>query len=191
MKFRVSLLSLLLCAVEVVAAPPSLPAAAAPCAECHGIDGVALKPATPHLNGQIESYLVDSLVALKEGSRPTTVSAHNNAALTEKEIAATAKAYAAQNAVQRPVQFVDPARVALGAEIYKQRCAKCHLDDGRDSDHDAPLMAGQALDYLQAQTEAYVSGKRKFPFLMDDAYRGLKQEDLVNASHYFAAAKAQ
>jgi len=170
-------------------AAPSLPAVAASCAECHGPDGVAAKPGTPHLNGQLQGFIVDSLAAFKDGSRPTSVPEHGSIALTDKDIAATAKFYAEQKKAQRPVQAVDPARVAAAATIYRQRCIKCHLDDGRDSDHDAPLMAGQVLEYLQSQTEAYVSGKRQFPFLMDDAYRGLSREDLVNLSHYFAAQR--
>lgn len=189
MEFRILFLGIaLLSSIEAVAAP-SLPAAAAPCTECHGPDGVAVKPGTPHLNGQLKEYIVDSVEAFKADSRPTSVAEHKNIELTDKDMAATAKFYAAQRKAPLPVQTVDLARVTAAAAIYRQRCAKCHVNDGRESDHDAPLMAGQALDYLQLQTEAYVSGKRKFPFLMDDAYRGLSREDLVNVSHYFAAQK--
>lgn len=188
MRLRFLIPGLLLCLSKAFAAP-SLPAAAAPCVECHGADGVAVKPGVPHLNGQLEEYIADSMAAFKDRKRPSSAEAHGKPGLTEKEMAATAKFFAAQKKVKRPAQPIDPARVAAATATYNQRCTKCHLDDGRESDHDAPLMAGQVLDYLQAQTEAYVSGKRSFPFLMDDAYRGLSKEDLINMSHYFAAAK--
>lgn len=189
MAFRILFFGIALLGSIEVSAAPSLPAAAVPCAECHGPDGVAAKPGTPHLNGQITEYLVDSVAAFKSGDRPTSVAEHQNIALTDRDLAAAAKFYAAQTKAPRPVQPVDAARVTTAATTYQQRCAKCHVDDGRESDHDAPLMAGQALDYLQAQTEAYVSGKRQFPFLMDEAYHGLSREDLLNVSHYFAAQK--
>ena len=55
------------------------------------------------------------------------------------------------------------------------------------TDKDAPLMAAQALDYMQAQTRLFVSGKRKFGFLQDEAYKGLSSDDLDAAAHFFAS----
>lgn len=189
MDLRLILVSLALFTAAPASAAPTLPAAAAACAECHGSNGVAATPGTPHINGQLQTYLTDTMEAFKSASRPTEVAQHTSIALTEKDLAATAKFYAAQKKAQRPAQVTDPTRVSAATKVYQQRCEKCHVDSGRDSDHDAPLIAGQALDYLLQQTSAYISGKRKFPFMMDDAYRGLSQEDLLNVSHYFAAQR--
>lgn len=181
----------MLFAIASAAAAPTLPAAAASCAECHGANGIAGTAGTPHLNGQMQTYIIDTMDAFKTGSRPSGVAEHTSVALEEKDLAATAKFYAAQKKIPRPEQATDPARVSAAEPLYRKRCEKCHVDSGRDSDHDAPLIAGQSLEFLMQQTEAYVSGKRKFPFLMDDAYRGLSKDDLVSISHYFAAQPNQ
>ena len=48
-------------------------------------------------------------------------------------------------------------------------------------------MAAQNLDYLIEQAQAFVTGKRKFVFMMDDAFRGLKATELESVSHFFAS----
>lgn len=169
--------------------PPVAPPSAGLCAACHGANGVSSKPGVPHLNGQLPDNIVESLAQFKDGKRPSSAPAHADAALTAGEVEALANFYSAQKDRPRPEQPVDAAKVAAGEALYKRRCTKCHLDSGRDADHEAPLVAGQALDYLQAQTTAFVTGKRKFPFLMDEAYDGLSPEDLERLSHYFASQK--
>ena len=39
------------------------------CAPCHGANGLAVTPNTPHLAGQPEPYLVDQLKAYRSGKR--------------------------------------------------------------------------------------------------------------------------
>lgn len=167
-------------------APPPAPAVAKMCEECHGANGVAVKPGVPHLDGQLPEYIVESMDKLKNGKRPSSTAVHASPELTDADIEALAKFYGAQKG-QRPAQAVDAAKVSEAAPLYKRRCTKCHLDNGREADHDAPLMAAQSLEYLQAQTEAFATGKRKFPFLMDEAYQGLTREDLERLSHFFAS----
>ena len=77
--------------------------------------------------------------------------------------------------------------MAKGEALYKRRCADCHPNNGRESKRDAPLLAAQNLDYLMEQKRAFVSGKRQFVFLMDDAFRGLSLADLDSVAHFFAS----
>ncbi len=44
-------------------------AKAAPCAGCHGADGIATKADYPNLAGQNAAYLVTAMKAYKDGSR--------------------------------------------------------------------------------------------------------------------------
>jgi cytochrome c553 len=39
------------------------------CAVCHGVDGVSKNPDAPNLSGQLETYLVKSMLAFKKGER--------------------------------------------------------------------------------------------------------------------------
>ena len=157
-----------------------------PCAQCHGATGVSTQAKTAHLNGQLSDYLEEDISGIASGARQSSVPNHIPKTWTGLEIAAVAKFYAESKAV-RPAQITDAALVAKGQGLYKKRCADCHPDNGRQSDHDAPLLAAQNLDYLIEETRAFVSGKRKFVFMMDDAFRGLSVADLESIAHFFAS----
>jgi cytochrome c553 len=154
------------------------------CAECHGANGVATKPGVPHMDGQKNVYLADSLKGFADGKRPTAIVQHKQ--IPADEIVALANHYAALP-IARPQGKADAALVARGEKLYLARCADCHFDSGRDADKDAPLLAAQDYDYLLAQTLAFRRGQRKFPFMMDDGYRGLEDDDLVAIVRFFNA----
>lgn len=156
------------------------------CAECHGATGVSPLDKTPHLNGQLADYLEEDISGIANGARVTGIPDHIPKNWTRLEVAAVSKFYASSKAA-RPAQATDPVLVAKGEGLYKKRCANCHPNNGRESDHDAPLMAAQNLDYMMEQTRAFVSGKRKFVFMMDDAFRGLSATDLDSITHFFAS----
>lgn len=156
------------------------------CARCHGIDGLATGPGLPHLNGQLETYLTDAVGKLQKGRLPTEVSAHVPPDLSAGDIVSIAGYYAGVRAT-RPKQEVDPAKLARGEEVYRNRCTDCHPDNGREADKDAPLMAAQSLEYMVAQTRLFLNGKRKFGFMQDEAFKGLSSDDLEAAAHFFAS----
>jgi cytochrome c553 len=154
------------------------------CSDCHGTDGIGHKTGVPHLNGQQENLLVNMIQSYQNGKRPTKVKMHRD--IPAADVLPLARHYSQQKA-QRPKSATTPELVARGDGLYANRCAECHLDNGRESDKEAPLMAGQDLTYLISQTLAFKSGERKFPFLMDGAYKDLKDEDLTAIAHFFAA----
>jgi sulfide dehydrogenase cytochrome subunit len=154
------------------------------CVGCHGANGIAIEPDAPHLDGQPEPVLIEMITSLQQTKRPTKVKMHRDVATAD--IVPLARHYAEQKA-RRPKSATNPELVAHGETLYQNRCAKCHMDNGRDSDKGAPLMAAQKPDYLVAQMQAFKSGQRKFPFLMDDAYLGLSDEELAAIANFFAA----
>lgn len=154
------------------------------CIECHGSDGIGTEPDFPHLNGMPEPLLEAMIDAFRKSKRPPKVRIHRE--IPESDVVPITKHYARQKAV-RPKSETKPELVARGETLYLKRCADCHLDNGRDSDKEAPLTAAQSLPYLIAQTLAFKTGERKFPYLMDGAYRDLSDEDLTAIAHFFAA----
>lgn len=67
------------------------------CSSCHGQDGNGGQFDHPRLNGQHRTYLVDSMIAFKEGDRANDIYSrmrHVSEALTEEEIEALADWYA-------------------------------------------------------------------------------------------------
>ena len=156
------------------------------CVSCHGVDGIATQPAMPHLDGQLEKYLLDAMIKLQKGSLPTAVQNHIPKNLANGDIEVIAHHYAASK-VSRPAQQVDPEKVAKGETVYRNRCADCHPDNGRDADKDAPLMAAQNVDYMISQIKLFVAGKRKYGFLQDDAFKDLSMDELESVAYFFAS----
>ena len=57
------------------------------CTPCHGANGLAVTPNTPHLAGQPELYLVDQLKAYRSGKRAHEVMGVVAKPLTDVDIA--------------------------------------------------------------------------------------------------------
>src|SRR6185369_4288290 len=124
MKFRRILPALLFLASAPLIAADGGALAEQYCARCHGSDGVATSPGLPHLNGQLETYLTDAIGKLQKGRLPTTVATHIPSELSGSDLAAIVGHYSGIRAT-RPKQEVDPAKVARGEEVYRNRCAEC------------------------------------------------------------------
>lgn len=183
MKMAVIAVALALEASAAVAADATDPILQ-PCIACHGVGGVAARPGVPHIDGQHEQYLLDSMRAFASEARKTATVEHRQ--LAPAAMKALAAHYATQK-IMRPQPATDPAMVKRGEIIYNNRCADCHMDNGRESDKDAPIMARQDLDYVIRQMAAFRRGERRLPAMMDDAYRGLSEADLASVAHFFAA----
>jgi cytochrome c553 len=154
------------------------------CSECHGTSGISEKSGVPHIDGQPEEVLTNMISSFREGKRPTQVQVHRD--LTAPEITTLATHYSRQK-VLRPKAATKTELISRGENLYLDRCAQCHVDFGRDSDKGAPLMAAQISDYLFSQMQAFRSGARKFPFLMDEAYKNLSEDDFAAIAEFFAA----
>jgi len=63
------------------------------CVGCHGVDGKAIAPSYPNLNGQWERYLRLQLIAYRDGKRVNAVMNGMAATLTDEEIVALAEHY--------------------------------------------------------------------------------------------------
>lgn len=84
------------------AAPPPKPAQLGLCVACHGVNGAALQPGTPHIGGQDEAYLVMALNAYRDGRRRAVAMNAISNALQPRDIAELARWYAAQPDTRSP-----------------------------------------------------------------------------------------
>ena len=90
-------------ALWVAAAPVAATHAATPpaqlglCAACHGEDGHARIPGAPNLAGQSYQYLLQALQAYRSGDRKVPVMRAAAGPLTERDMQALARWYAAQS----------------------------------------------------------------------------------------------
>lgn len=172
------------------AIPPALVEPLKACIGCHGEDGNAAKRNYPFLNWQLPKYLEDQMLGFQSGAQTTRVPKHVPATLTREEIRGIAKFYAAQRPAREKPAF-DAAKATAGRAVFDARCRDCHLDQGRGSDRDAPLLAGQPAEYLLAQEKLYASGKRKYSPKADLAHQGMSDADREAVSHFFASQEVR
>ncbi|GAB3730891.1 hypothetical protein GCM10028794_06680 [Silanimonas algicola] len=86
------------------AAVSEQPAQLGLCVACHGVNGTARQPGTPHLGGQDEAYLVLALNAYRDGSRKAVAMNAISNALQPDDIEALARWYAAQPGFRPPAE---------------------------------------------------------------------------------------
>ena len=86
------------------AALPPEPAQLGLCVACHGENGTARQPGTPHLGGQDEAYLLLAINAYRDGSRKAVAMNAISNALQPDDIAALARWYAAQPGFRPPAE---------------------------------------------------------------------------------------
>ena len=76
------------------------PEAAATCAACHGAGGQSPAFAFPHLAGQYEDYMVQTLKEYKSGARTNVIMAPNAMNLSEADMKAVSAFYAQQKGLK-------------------------------------------------------------------------------------------
>jgi cytochrome c553 len=172
----VSLAGAALLAASVASANEPAPAAkvdiakgaatAATCQACHLADGNRGAPANPILAGQHPEYLVKQLTEFKAGKRKNAIMQGFAATLSEDDMRNVAAFYASKSA--KPSFAKNKDTVALGERIWRggiiakgiPACAACHGPGGAGMPAQYPRMAGQHMDYTEAQLLAFRSGLR-------------------------------
>ena len=108
-------------------------AASAPCAKCHGDNGVSRKEGVPSLVGSSPKYLFETMQSYKDGDRPID---DKNAdmkkaldALSDQDLQHVALYYALQSENLTRAQTQSPPEAPVAKEALAV-CAKCHGELG-------------------------------------------------------------
>ena len=158
----------------------------AACAACHGANGVAPSPAIPSLAGQPKLFIENQLVLMREGLREVPAMQAAVAGLSDEDIVALARHYAALPLKPAPGPLQADKQRA-GADLSKQGgCGTCHLPDYRGQNQ-VPRLAGQHEAYLLASMKQF----RDHPgpgrdTIMAATLRGIGDADLERLAHYLA-----
>jgi cytochrome c553 len=129
--------------------------ALAPCAKCHGEDGIGDSPITPSLAGQDLAYMLNALRAYKDGSRDDDTMTPRAKKLDDVAMNSLSAYYAGLD--PKPVNIRRP----LSPDEWAEKCDRCHGLNGNSTRPEVPALAAQRLDYLEAALSAYQSGARK------------------------------
>ncbi len=175
------------------------PTGALACSQCHGADGVGNRDfGFPRLAGMNAAYPVHELGAFAGDTRKNDIMSPIATALTPDERTAVTAYYAALPAVA-PALSPPPAtpddaargeRLALGGDWAKglPACASCHGRDGGGVGSAFPALAGQPVDYLAGQLDAWREGKRSDDplALMKNVVAKLSPDEVLAVSAYYA-----
>jgi cytochrome c553 len=164
-------------------------AASAPCAKCHGDNGISHKEGVPSLVGASPKYLFQTMKAYKEGDRPVDdKNADMKKALDElsdPDLQHIALYYALQTDGLTRAQTPSPPESLISKEALAV-CAKCHGDTGVATGAITPSLAGQDATYMLKALRAYKDGTRDDDTMSPKAKK-LDDVEMTNFSAYFAA----
>lgn len=174
------------CAAPVQAQTAAQREKAAPCAACHGAEGVSTLADTPSLAGQPKQFITTQLVMFREGNRKNAVMNALAAPLSNADINELGGYFAAQPPVPAGKPPAADAAAARGL-AEKLNCTTCHGAALQGQQH-IPRLAGQRADYLRSQLHGFKAGTR---FDMDGnmtaAAQALTPADIETLASYLSA----
>lgn len=172
--------------------------AAMACGTCHGADAMGMAAAGfPRLAGINAGYTRKQLADFRSGARANPIMQPIAAALSDDEIqaiAATLEAmpapsYAAVGRAEKAegVGATLALRGAWGRNIPE--CVACHGPGGLGVGESFPPLAGQSVQYLSGQLNAWRQGTRKNDpnDLMGHIARSMSDAEVQAVSEYFAS----
>lgn len=158
----------------------------ATCAACHGADGNSVIPGTPSLAGQPRVFLEHYLVMTREGLRGGDVMRNLLKGVTDAEITALAKHFAALPA--RPPEAAKNEALFRTGEMTAARhhCGSCHLPDYRGQEQ-MPRLAGQREEFLLEAMLQYRENRRPGgDTMMAAALHGIPEEGIRALAHFLS-----
>lgn len=164
------------------------------CGACHGPDGNSVNPVWPSIAGQHPLYIVEQLMAFKQGTRTEPLMLGQAMLLSDEDMRDLAVFFAAQQTATKVV--ADPATLDHGQRLYRggnrdnqtPACIACHGPNGRGNPAASyPSLKGQYAAYIARQLRDYASGARRSDGatrVMRDIAAKLSEEDIVAVSSY-------
>ena len=180
----------LLCGAALFNTPWALAQNIAPrlalCGACHGADGHSQIKDIPSLAGQPRTFIENQLVLIREGMRDIPAMKGTLEGVSDAEIAALARHYAALP-VKPPPSDRNAALYERGRQLAgDMRCGICHLPTylGRDQ---VPRMVGQREDYLLHSMRQFRSNQAVGrDSVMAASLYGVSDEDLKALAHFLS-----
>ena len=177
-------------------------AGAPACASCHGEQGEG-QPAGPfpRLAGLDAGYLVQQLQDFASGKRASDIMKPVAEALSKDQVTAVASYYAGQSAPKAAEpEPLDPSAVSAGETLADRgawsrglpACSQCHGPNGMGVGSSFPKLAGQSMEYISAQLQAWQAGQRtNDPLgLMGNVASKLSDQEVAAVASYYASLPA-
>jgi len=159
------------------------------CAACHGADGNSTNPVWPKLAGQGENYLITQLHYFKNGERENAQMSPMAANLSDADIDDLAAYFSLQEVI---IGQTEPGNIDTGARVYRYgnsdtgvpACMGCHGPTGKGNPAaQYPSLGGQHAQYMEAQLNAFRTGKR-INMVMQTIAGKMSDEEIKAVSDY-------
>ncbi|MBF0448219.1 MAG: hypothetical protein HQL67_08475 [Magnetococcales bacterium] len=167
------------------------------CAGCHGTNGQSGGPAMPSIAGMPSKFLTTIMADFKSGERPSTIMGRIAKGYDEAETKLIADYFAQQKWANAKSAHQSKNRTKINAEladmgqklVKKEKCEKCHEDDGMTQDEDTPRMAGQWVDYLIFKMHDLKNDQLNVPQpkKMKKRIDSLSVSELESIAHFYAS----
>lgn len=165
------------------------------CEGCHGKDGNSVQPDVPIIAGFSDEGFLNTMDVFRENERiamrfhkpgePETVMNTIAQGLSDEDVETLAD-YFSRRPFRAAKQAADAALASRGEIIHKQKCEKCHTQNGAEPVDDAAILAGQWTVYLRRQFDNILSGKRLVPRSMLRRVKKLSAEDIEALLNFYA-----
>ena len=167
-------------------AADEIPAKAAMCLGCHGVNGNSSMPGTPSLAAQNARYIYLQLRDFQEGRRENPIMSPMTAGLTKPEMQELANYFSKQKLSSKGFK-ADPEKAKLGKDKADETlCAMCHLGEFIGQ-NEIPKVAGQNFDYVVKTLKDFKAKNRTNDAgNMTSVASTLSEQDIENLGHYIA-----
>jgi cytochrome c553 len=163
-----------------------VPAKAAACVGCHGVNGNSSMPGVPSLAAQNSRYIYLQLRDFQEGRRHNDMMTPMTAGLSRDDMKEIATYFSGQKLSSKNFK-ADPDKAKLGqAKADETLCAMCHLGEFVGQ-NEIPKVAGQNYDYVVKTLKDFKAKNRTNDAgNMTSVASTLSEVDIENLAHYIS-----
>ena len=162
------------------------------CGMCHGQDGNSPSSTIPSIAGFTSEYFQHTLDAYKNDTRKSELMKSFVHTLNEHQIEEIGNYYQSKAFIPREQSF-DSAKAEKGKQLHNKYCEKCHENEGRITDNNYGVLAGQWMPYLTKAIKDYLDGNRRVAPMMVTKLKAMKKEagdeGIDQLAHYYASVK--
>lgn len=156
------------------------------CTGCHAPDGRGKTSEIPNLAAQSAEYLVEAMLAYRNGSRHHAALQDLITGFSEPDIRNIAAYFSELPALPPSSAETAGDIVYLQGAETAALCTGCHGENGVSTTPGVPSLAGQQPAYLILSTQEYSSGRRGH-VEKEEMLQGLGDVDIENMAMFFAS----
>jgi sulfide dehydrogenase cytochrome subunit len=162
------------------------------CAGCHGTAGASAGHSIPVIAGLPSEYFRRTMKQYQSGERYSSIMGRIARGYSDAEIDAMATFFEKQKWISAS-RKLDMEMVAQGKKIHEEKCARCHLAQGRYTEYLLPRIAGQGPDYLAIYLKNATTSELSIPQpkLMKKSLERLTTDELAALAQFYATQQLE